>query len=191
MTQRINFIEKRPFVLTYRKMVLVGGGIFGFLILFYGVQAVRLVSVEKKVVKLTAEVMRLKQEKEKRLKALEAAASAGSAAGAQAALVQYFDDPLSWSSFLNELTSQIPRSLWLTSLKAQEKKEARQGMLIEGRAEEASAVTGLVKALADSPYFEKVILTSLKQEKGDRGLYYKFTIDFGLSSQRKTAGKGI
>lgn len=190
MTQRINFIERKPFILTYRKMVLFGGGIFGMLILFYGVQAVRLVSVEKKIAKLTAEVMKLKQEKEKRLKALEASALAGSAAGAQAALVQYFDDPLIWSSFLNELTSQIPRSLWLTSLKSQEKKDARQGMVIEGRAEEASAVTALVKSLANSPYFEKVVLTSLKQEKGDRGLHYKFAIDFGLASQRKTAGKG-
>lgn len=192
MIQRINFIEKKPFILTYRKMVLLGGGLFGLAILFYGLQMVRLVSIEKRITKLTVEVTKLKAERERRLK--ELAGETGAAAGAQAVLIQYFDDPLSWAALLNELTSETPRSLWLTSLKSSEKADdaSKRGMTINGQADEASAVTSFVKSLSDSPYFEKVILTSLKQEKGTKRESYQFAIDLGLTSQKKQAGgKGI
>jgi len=185
MIQRINFIEKNPFILNYRKMVVFGGGLFGLVLLIYGMQFFRAVRIEKKVAALTAEVTRLKAEQERRLK--EMTDTSGTFAGAQAALVQFFEDPMSWSVLLGELTSQTPTSLWLTSFKSYEKADlpSKRGMTLTGRAEDASAVTFFVKSLSDSPYFERVVLTDLKQETGAKGESYQFTIDLALTSQKR------
>lgn len=189
MIQRINFIEKNPFVLNYRKMVVFGGGLFGLVLLIYGTQFFRAVRIEKKAAALTAEVTRLKAEQERRLKEMSTDTS-GTSAGAQAALVQFFEDPMSWSVLLGELTSQTPTSLWLTSFKSYEKADlpSKRGMTLAGRAEDASAVTFFVKSLSDSPYFERVVLTDLKQETGVKGESYQFTIDLALTSQKREKG---
>lgn len=189
MIQRINFIEKNPFVLNYRKMVVFGGGLFGLVLLIYGMQFFRAVRIEKKAAALTAEVTRLKVEQERRLKEMSTDTS-GTSAGAQAALIQFFEDPMSWSVLLGELTSQTPNSLWLTSFKSYEKADlpSKRGMTLAGRAEDASAVTFFVKSLSDSPYFERVILTDLKQETGVKGESYQFTIDLALTSQKREKG---
>ena len=70
MIQRINFIERAPFQLTYRKFVWLGVVLVGFFLLFYGIQLVRVAWLERRVTSLTSEVTELKRQKEKQMREL-------------------------------------------------------------------------------------------------------------------------
>jgi Tfp pilus assembly protein PilN len=185
IVKRINFIEKEPFVLSYRKMLWIGGILVGVAVLFYGAQRTRVFVLEKKVTQLNSEVTKLKEERDRRLKELEGA-SGDPTASARSVLFRIFDDPLTWSVLLKELTLQIPNSLWLSSVKSHEKPDApsQRGIGLDGQANGAEAVSHFVKSISESPYFEKVILTSSEQAKKSQGESYEFSIDLVLTSRK-------
>ena len=180
--QRINFIERAPFVLTYRKMVMVGGVLFGVVLLLGGLQAARTVWYNRQVLRLSAEVTRLEAERERVLR--ESAPAVGSDASANPALLEAFKNALPWSILLKELTAQRPLSLWLTSFKSSEKAEvpSHRVLLLNGQSEEAGAMTLFLKSMADSPYFENVILTSSKQEVVAGSPVYQFSADLSVKA---------
>ena len=186
--QRINFIEREPFVLTYKKMIIMGGALFGVVLFFYGVQLTRLLWIEKNVTRLTEEVTQLKASRERAL--LEAGSETGGLVSARAALLKILTHATSWSAVVRELTTETPHSLWLTSLKSYEKAESlsRRGLLLNGQAEEAESVTFFLKALSGSPYFTNVVLTSSKQESGPSGLLYQFSIDLIVTPSKRGGG---
>lgn len=178
--QRINFIEKAPFVLTYRKMISIGGALFGLILMIYGFQIARTFLMEKRITQLNETVSKLKADREKALQ--EVASEAGGPAGARSILLKMLNESVSWSVFLRELTSQTPRSLWLTSFKSYEKADAssRRGVILNGRAEDAGTVAHFLKALSLSPLFENVVLSSSKQGTGNEGSVYEFSIDLAV-----------
>ncbi|GEM_PF-3463447 len=181
--ERINFIEKEPFQLTYRKMLFIGGGLFVFIILLSSLQWVRAGMIEKSVVQLNNEIVNLKAEREKLVR--QAAPNlAGNFAGAQTELLKIFDTPFSWAGILRDITAQISRSLWLINVDSSDKDggSLQKGLILKGRAEEASAITSFVKALAESTRFENVILTSTKQTTGPNGTFYDFSVDLAIRS---------
>ncbi len=184
--ERINFLEREPIALSYRKMVWIGVVLVGVGGLFYGVQTLRGFSAAKKEAQLTAEVGKLKQEQERLLRELQGGAQDATARGI---LIQIFDDPLSWSTLMRELTLQIPNSLWLNSVKSYAKPDvsSERGVVLDGQAGRAEAVTQFVRSISDSPFFEKVILTSLEQGKKSPGENYQFSIDLVLTSLTKKA----
>lgn len=174
--RRINFIEKEPFAFTYRKMLLIGVTLVSIVIFLSGIQWVRARILEKKIAVVTGEVVKLKEERERLAKKLMA--ESGPSTGGQAELLKIFDSSFSWPVILREITAQIPRSLWLLSLQPGAKPESGQrGVSLKGRAEEAVAIAAFVKALAGSPHFRNVVLTSSKQVVGTASVYYEFAID--------------
>lgn len=190
--QRINFIEREPFVLTYRKMLLMGGTIFGCVILLSGIQTWRMASLAKKVTRLSAEVTQLEQEHERRLRE-SAVLSGSSTPSARSALLQIFDDSPAWSSLLREITYQAPRSLWLTSVKSVENDKntlgTRAQMILEGRASEADAPAHFAQSLASSTLFDSAVLSSMKRNIGTTGEFYEFEVNLVISSTKKNGGK--
>lgn len=181
MIQRINFIEKAPFEFTYRRLVVIGGAIVGFLFLLYGLELTRVLWLGRKVVRITEEVTQLKVAREKQLK--ELTSSSEGSTNVQEALLKELILPPTWSMILKELTGSLPPSLWLTSIKSYEKAEvaSKRGILLNGQAEEAAAVTVFIKKLEESPKFENVVLTSSKEESGRNGRLYQFAIDLVIS----------
>ena len=188
IVQRINFIERAPLVFTYRRMMKIGGGLLGILLLVYGCEAGRAALAGRKAERLSLEIGRLKAERERILKVTEAE-TPGYEAVARAALINLFEKSLTWSSVLRDLTDETPRSLWLTSLKSSERPDAlsRRGIQVKGQSEDAATVTLFLKSLSDSPYFEHIVLTSSRQESGPHGPFYSFDIEMAV---KPVIGKG-
>lgn len=185
--QRINFIEREPLRLTYRKMLIYGSALFGFLILVGGLQVVRFVSTQKNLDQLTREVTQLKTERERQLK--KSMASTEALQSGRSVLLQIFQDASPWSSILKELTYQAPRSLWLTSLKSYERNspEVERGLLLQGTANEVETATQFAKSLTQSIYFKRVQLTSLKRVESPGEAGYEFEIALVMPPPRITA----
>lgn len=185
MIQRINFIERAPFQLTYRKFVWLGAVLVGLFLLFYGIQFVRVAWLERRVIGLTSVVTELKGQREKRLREVATeSGESGESGNVQEALLKELGSGVTWSGLLRELTSSVAPSLWLTSIKSYEKGDSpsKRALLLNGQAEEAGSVTIFLKSLEESPRFENVVLTSSKQENGvaSRRLY-QFSIDLVVS----------
>lgn len=188
--ERINFIEKEPFQFTYRKMLFIGAGLFVLMISLAGLQWIRAKMVEKSVTQLNTEVIHLKVEREELVRQ-SAPNLVGNSTGAQTELLKVFDTPFSWAGTLRDITAQISRSLWLINVDSSDKESGslRKGLALKGRAEEASAITSFVKALADSTRFENVVLTSTKQTTGPNGTFYDFSVDLAIRSSQEDASQ--
>lgn len=180
--QRVNFIEKEPLDFTYQKILFIGLGVLFLCGLLFGAQKGRAYWYHKQVAVLTEEVNRMKVEQE-RIRRATASESGGLPVTARAALIQLFENDLPWSPVLKELTSLIPPSLWLSSLKSYDKADSptRRGILLNGQTEEVASLARFLKLLSDSPDFEKVVLTSSTQDKTANGLRYQFAIDVAVS----------
>lgn len=190
--QRINFIEREPISFTYRRLILAVGTVFALAALAFGLLVARGAFLERKATRLAGEVAKLKADQERLLKKLEAETAGLPQEAGRSDVGRLLDAAVSWSTLMKELTSEFPPSLWLSSLKSYEKADlpSKHGILINGYAEEAASVTQFVKSLSHSPYFDHVILTSLKQETGSTGERYQFAIDLAVSPP-KGGPKGV
>lgn len=186
--QRINFIEKDTLDFTYRRLLAIGVVLLSLCLLFNGVQRFRIFLMEKKIPQLSEEVTALKEEQEKIRKAT--AARDTIPVSARAAIIQQFVNQPLWSSLLREMTSRTPSSLWLSSFKSYEKPDSpsKRGILLSGQSDQAGSVAHFLKALSDSPAFEKVVLTSLTLDKSPLGIRYQLAIDLDVSSREEGAG---
>lgn len=182
--QRVNFIEREPLVLSYRKMVIVGGAVLGILLFIYGVEWLRIFWLERRTVTLTQEVNQLKEEREKALKKVEWVS--GGASG-QATLIGLFQESFSLSQTLQRLTFEAPPALWLTGIKSHDRADvpSKKGLSLKGQTENAEDMTQFLKALDRSPSFDRVVLSSSRKETGPRGTLYSFEMEVavGLESQ--------
>lgn len=185
--QRINFIEREPFGLNYRKMLVIGGGLFGLLAIMTGAQWGRGALLSHQWVRLEGEVKTLKEEQERIFKATVG----GVKADARETLIDLIDSAPPWSMILRELATRTPRSVWLTKLKSVLRTEpsAPQALELSGYADDAGRVAQFVKGLQKAPLFSEVVLASSKREKGTTGsAAYNFVVTLFVQSAK---GKGL
>ena len=192
--QRINFVERERFGLTYRKMIVVAGVVIGVVAMAVGIQVIRVVSLGRNMTQLTVEVKKLKAEQEKIFK--ETGGNAEQV-DAREVLIGLIDSAPPWSMILRELAARTPRSVWLTKLKSlprvaaadPQAHQAPQGIELSGHADEAGRVAQFVKLLQQAPLFGDVILVSSKKGgEGSLATAYEFAIGLSVKSAR---GKGI
>ncbi len=185
--QRINFIEREPFVLTYRRM-LEGGGVLAavFLILF-GIQFLRVHFADKQLQQTEAEVQTLREESDRLFKQM---AALGGAQSAKEVLSNLFEKTAPWATMLKELTATAPRSVWLVSLKSRPSpgSSGMPGLEMSGRSEEAGSVAQFLKSLTSSTFFQDVVLATSKHESMAGADVYSFIIDLSVASPE---GKGL
>lgn len=185
--QRINFIQKEPFVLTYKRMLLFGGALIGLCLFLAGVQGVRLVYSQRQATQMTEEVKRLRDERDKLFKQ---SSNAKGELSARDALLNLFEGAPPWAAILKELTAVTPRSLWLTGLKSSPRADAASplNLQLSGRSEEAASIARFLKSLNGSSFFKNVVLVSSRRETPTKGGGYSFSIDLTAAPAE---GKGL
>ncbi len=178
--QRINFVEKKLLVLTYRTLFATLGVVVGLGILLVGVTSIRLVLLSKEIQRAQNEVFLLKSEHERFLSQM--ATSSTEKEQAQNMLITIFNGSPPWSVMLKEITLHIPHSLWLTEIKSIEKSDApsHRGFTLNGESYQAEAITSFVKSLASTSAFTQVVLQSLQQKTGPHGDSYQFSIEMAI-----------
>lgn len=188
MIERINFLEKELFVLTYLKIGQWMGLMVGVLALLYGLQLGRVHSNQVQVDRRMDEVNQLKTQREKFL--VQGNDKTALTQGDQT-IRQYFEKSFEWSGILGELTKIMPAGLWLVSLKSYAKSDmaSGHGLILSGEAEDPQQIPIFLHGLATSKYFENPVLTISKQEKRGTGKVYTYTIDSGLALPDK-GGEG-
>jgi Tfp pilus assembly protein PilN len=182
--KRINFIEKEPFVLTYRKMMMIGAASFAMAFLFSGMQMGRAALLNKKARHLEVEINKLKAEKDRRLREAIAAESEAKLSGSRKAILNFLEEALPWPLLLRELASRTPQSVWLATFDSQSTGGVSRSIHLTGYSLKAAQAALFAKAISESPYFKGVTLKSLQQEVGVSGERYRFEIDFEAMSDK-------
>jgi len=185
--QRINFIEREPFVLTYRRMLEIAGAVAACCLLLFGIQWARVRLADARMVRLESEIQTLREESDRLFRQM---ASSGGPQSAREALLTLFEKAPPWGALLKELTATAPRSVWLTSLKSKPNTAApgMPGLEIIGRSEEAGSVAQFLKSLTTSSFFQNVVLASSKRETASGAVVYSFVIDLSVASPE---GRGL
>lgn len=184
---RINFIQKSPWTFTYGRIVFIGGLAFGLCLLLSGGQFGRGWLLERRAVAITGEIEALKIQREKMLEEISRKTGGGLLA-AQEKLREPFEKAPDWSALLKMLSLDLPPSVWIESLKTNDKPEASsgRGVILEGRASRAQAISELVETLSKSELFGNVVLGSSRSESGGDVSIYRFTLEAHL----KKGGRG-
>lgn len=179
--ERINFIERELFFLTYRKMAIWGGVALSFLFLFHGAQSLQTLFVEKRIAKVIQEVEQLKDQQRRVLE--EAQEKKGENLEGRGAIRSILEKAPRWSLVLKKLGEKMPSGVWLISLKSYPKEDPfiERGLLLSGEAEEVGEISNFLEGLETSREFEGAVLTESKQESRGSGNIYIFTIDSIIS----------
>ena len=180
--ERINFVERELFFLTYRKMAIWGAGILSLLLLFYAAQFLQTIFVEKRIAQIVQEVEQLKAEQRRVLE--EAQEKKGENLEGRGAIRAIFEKAPQWSFILKKLGEKMPSGLWLISIKSYPKEDPfiERGLLLSGEAEQAGEISSFLEKMEASQEFEKAVLTESKQESRGSGKIYIFTIDSVVST---------
>ncbi len=178
MIQRINLIERAPFQMTYQKLVLGGVGLLFFCMLLWGSQWLRIKAHERKSDQLTAEITRLKEEREKLLKSNAPQWSGGPLFE----LHQIFEQTPPWSHLLQDLGGRLPGTVWLTGFRGfnREGTNAGKAFVINGLARNANNLSEFLKSINESSFVSKAMLTQSKKETTD----YNFSIECDIADKQ-------
>lgn len=157
--------------MTYQKLVLGGIGLLLFCILLWGTQWFRIKSDYRKSNQLTSEITRLKEERERFLKSNAPQWSGGPLFE----LHQIFVRTPPWSRLLQDLGGRLPGTVWLTGFRGfnREGADAGKAFVINGLARNANDLSEFLKAINESSFVSKTLLTQSKKETTN----YNFSIE--------------
>jgi Tfp pilus assembly protein PilN len=166
MVKRVNFIEKGPFALTYRNMLILVGIAALVCLLVHGMFVVRYKLLKAKSSELKRQVAELTIQKEKTLAAMQIAQSQSSRAVAPLASI-FVKMPV-WSSSLGSMVSIMPKQLWLESVRSSNVGDIsdKRKLEISGKSASHASIAMFVSRLEDLPEFQNSILVNSKKEGG-------------------------
>lgn len=178
MIQRINFIEKEPFQTTYGTLLLFLGLALGLCLVVFLTTWIGGLRSEAHIKSLFADIADLKQRRESLLQQEEIVQ--GNAAFA--AIHNILKKEPRWFHLLNQMSHALPSNVWLVSFKSFGKEESpsKKGILLNGIAKKPQAVAHFLTALHKLSSFEKVVLTSSKEEHG----VFHFSVTCDMSNPR-------
>ena len=177
MAQRVNFLEKSAFVLTYRNMLIIAGAFCIFCTMIHGGFMMRHWMVKTKLVESNRIVNELTIRKEKALAVLQATQTRNTDATVTQALVSIFSKIPAWSSVLEDLSKKMPKQIWLKELRTQDIGERVDVKKIElsGKGASIASIAEFVSGLESSGKFQNVALVSSEKNEIDRN--YSFMVN--------------
>lgn len=206
MIERIDLIEKEPFKFTYKKIMQAGGVALLICFLLLGTLMFRSFYYKKKISKIQNSITALKEEFNELNKNTPPQLEQGS----QSELKNIFSNTPKWGQLIQDLSSRLPGNVWLTDLKGQAKKpviavtsskkdsdkkkdkknkdknkteEAEsktRDLILNGYSITMPDLATFVKSLQQSPYLNRVILTSSKLDK----VGFTFTVECDMVPTR-------
>lgn len=174
-TQRVNFLQKGAYALTYRNMIILVAGLLLFCMLIHGLFAVRHFFAKRKLAGLERAAQELSMKQQKVMAVMQASQSQQSNEAIAQSLAQVFSKMPVWSGVLTDLGNEMPKLIFLKSVKSSgigDKTDIRK-LSISGKGPSAGGIMQFVKAIEDSPLFQNVSLISSQKEEGG----FSFAID--------------
>ena len=128
----------------------------------------------------SVQIKKLKAEREQLLSRDEVVQGSGPSF----VLRKILEEEPEWSTLLASVARALPPNVWLVSFKTAAKQDARskRGIIVNGTAKTPAALASFLNALEENPYFEKVVLTSSKEEIG----VFNFSASCDITPKRKS-----
>lgn len=179
MIHRINFIEKERLQITYGTLLTSLGVALAVCLLLFLAALFGTIRAKSSVQHLSADIAKLKQQREVLMQQEEVAQ------GNQAFITIHtlLKKEPSWSQLFQGISLSLPSNVWLVSFKSADKEDSpsKKGLLLNGLAKKPQSLALFLTALEKIPQFEKVVLTSSKEEKG----LFNFSVSCDISSGPK------
>jgi len=179
MIHRINFIEKESLQITYGTLLISFGVAFAVCLLLFLAALLGTIRAKSNVRHLSADITKLKQQREALLQQEEIIQ------GNQAFMTIHtlLKKEPSWSQLFQGISASLPSNVWLVSFKSADKEDSpsKKGLLLNGLAKKPQSLALFLTALEKIPQFEKVVLTSSKEENG----LFNFSVSCDISSGSK------
>ncbi|OGQ05218.1 MAG: hypothetical protein A3F82_01670 [Deltaproteobacteria bacterium RIFCSPLOWO2_12_FULL_44_12] len=180
MIQRINFIQKEGLQITYGTLLWGLGGVVFTCLAIQGIVLLAHYRTKSQFKLFNEEIKKLKAEREQLLSRDEVVQGSGPSF----VLRKILEEEPEWSTLLASVARALPPNVWLVSFKTAAKQDARskRGIIVNGTAKTPAALASFLNALEENPYFEKVVLTSSKEEIG----VFNFSASCDITPKRKS-----
>ncbi len=164
MVQRINFIEKGAFALTYRNMILFAVAMFVLCSLVHGLFVLRYAMLKNKANELKKQMAELSVQKDKALAAMQIAQA--HAVSTSAPLIALFAKMPVWSRSLGEMVDIMPKQVWLEIIRSVSLGDQNDVKKLEivGKSASNSAVAQFVSNLDALDNFRNTSIVNTKKE---------------------------
>lgn len=181
MVQRVNFIEKGTYSITYKNMV-----VFALLTcmvcgLVQGMFVLRVALLKNKVAEMKKQIAELTIQKEKALAAMQIAQTRSNLSSAPLAAL-FMKMPM-WSAVLSEVSNRMPKQVWLDELRSSDIGTTDMKKLeIAGKSMSHASIAQYVNSLEDSELFSNTVL--VRSDKNKEKGAYSFVINTEASFPR-------
>lgn len=178
MIQRINFIEKGKYALTYRNMLILVGLWVLFCVFIFLVESGYGWWVSGKLALRKQALDELNYRKERAMALVEATKTKQNTTTAIKSLSEIYANYPAWSEVMMHLSNSIPAQLWLTGIGSEylSKDSFFRRVEISGQGQSAASITQFVKQLNKAPIFHNVFLNSSKKLEEEKRLGYSFIV---------------
>lgn len=173
MIQRVNFIEKGAYTITYKNMLMFAGLVCVVCLLINGLFVLRVAMLKSKVAEGKKQIAELTIQKEKALAAMQIAQTQSVASAAP--LAALFVKMPRWSAALADISKRMPKQIWFEQIRSTtigERTDMKK-LEIAGKSLSHSSIAQFVNLLEDSDLFSNSVL--LKSERADGG--YSFVVN--------------
>ncbi|MBI2345917.1 MAG: PilN domain-containing protein [Deltaproteobacteria bacterium] len=171
--QRINFLERGRYALTYQNMALFLGCWIVLCAAVHGLFIMRGVWMRTKVIASEQLVKALEAEFQKQVHFATASQTVERTGAAVQSLSSVFQQVPRWSRALKELAEALPAQVWLSSVKTTVASGTTGRMIeVEGRGRSAEAITQFVQRLDAMPLFANAILARSTKDAEQSHLYF-------------------
>lgn len=159
MKERVNFLEKGAFVLTYKKMMLIVGAWIVFCLVIFAIQSIYGLWVSEKLKNSKNILVQLNAKKEQTMALIEATKSPQIAPDAKELSEIYLGFPV-WSEVVAAVSRHMPPEAWLSSISSAYFSERSMNRKIEinGTAKNTASIARFTEELNKDPMFLNIIL---------------------------------
>lgn len=165
MVQRINFIEKSPYAITYKNMIAFALAACVLCLAFHGLFVLRYSMLKSKVSQMKRQVQELTVHKDKALAAMQIAQTKQIANAAP--LAALFVKMPAWSTALSDMSKKMPKQIWFEKVKSSNIGDRTDIKKIEitGQSVSNASIAQFVNLLEDSEWFQNTVLMNSHKEK--------------------------
>lgn len=183
MVQRVNFIQRGKYALTYLNMAIVFVLWIVFCVGVHGVFIVQGIWMNTKVIAAKQITKALSDEFAKQAELARATKTVEQTGTAIQSLTSVFQILPRWSRVLSDLAEAVPSQVWLTGVKSsgQTTSASTRHIEVEGRGRSAEAITQFVQRLNEKKIFQNVILARSTKDAEKNDLIFTVSADVVFS----------